>query len=294
VKPGAYKLKTWQRSQRYREQELAVKADAGKATELTVEMSRGIALFGGGLLVLMLLSGCHSGAGTGGRASGPGVQVEVRAEPKRGYNPPAPGDVGYGLAPDSLAASGHDHAFHLIDYRKLGGIVVWVEPTAYTGASGMPADAKPIDATVALSGTKPAGFEDVHVASVGGRITFKLPPSGAGYFLRTSEGDVADLPAAGQAYTPDKPGVIEVLPESAADDDPPTALICVTPTPWARKARAGERVTFAPLPPGGYVARAWHARLPGMSQSVNVAPDGKQLAKVSLTVGVNSLPKPAK
>jgi plastocyanin len=40
VKPGAYKLKTWQRSQRFREQDVPVKASAVKPADLTVEMSR--------------------------------------------------------------------------------------------------------------------------------------------------------------------------------------------------------------------------------------------------------------
>ena len=40
VKPGAYELKTWQRSQRYREQAAPVTVAAGKPVELNVEMSR--------------------------------------------------------------------------------------------------------------------------------------------------------------------------------------------------------------------------------------------------------------
>jgi plastocyanin len=40
VAPGAYKLKTWQRSQRYREQEIPVTAAVGKPAVVSVEMSR--------------------------------------------------------------------------------------------------------------------------------------------------------------------------------------------------------------------------------------------------------------
>lgn len=41
VKPGKYRLKTWQRSQRFKEQDVAVTvADDGKPVELNVQMSR--------------------------------------------------------------------------------------------------------------------------------------------------------------------------------------------------------------------------------------------------------------
>jgi plastocyanin len=40
VEPGAYKLRTWQRSQRYREQSVPVTVAAGEPAEVAVEMSR--------------------------------------------------------------------------------------------------------------------------------------------------------------------------------------------------------------------------------------------------------------
>jgi plastocyanin len=40
VPPGAYRLKTWQRSQRFREQDVPVSAAAGAAVEVMVDMSR--------------------------------------------------------------------------------------------------------------------------------------------------------------------------------------------------------------------------------------------------------------
>jgi plastocyanin len=40
VRPGAYKLKTWQRSQRYKEQEIPVAVSAGKQVPVPVGMSR--------------------------------------------------------------------------------------------------------------------------------------------------------------------------------------------------------------------------------------------------------------
>ena len=40
VPPGDYRLKTWQRSQRFREQDVAVIVTAGKTAQVAVEMSR--------------------------------------------------------------------------------------------------------------------------------------------------------------------------------------------------------------------------------------------------------------
>lgn len=40
VPPGAYRLKTWQRSQRFREQDVALSAAAGTTVEVELEMGR--------------------------------------------------------------------------------------------------------------------------------------------------------------------------------------------------------------------------------------------------------------
>jgi plastocyanin len=40
VRPGPYRLKTWQRSQRFREQDVSVSAAAGKPVSVTLDMSR--------------------------------------------------------------------------------------------------------------------------------------------------------------------------------------------------------------------------------------------------------------
>ena len=40
VRPGAYRLKTWQRSQRFKEQDVAVTVSEGKPAEVTVQMGR--------------------------------------------------------------------------------------------------------------------------------------------------------------------------------------------------------------------------------------------------------------
>jgi hypothetical protein len=218
-------------------------------------------------------------------SAGPGVEVQVRAEPKQGYTLPPPDDVGYGVSVEDAAGQAqHDHAYHLIDYRRLEGIVVWLEPAAGT-APQMPA---PLNDTVDLSSSKPARPEDVYVCSAGGRVTFD-PITGdpSRYVIRIEGGDLTDLPPRGQPLEPAQPGLIEVL----SDGDEPVARVYVAPTPWARRVTGNARVNFAPVPAGAYTARAWHPLLPGGSQPVQVA---EGMTKVTLTIGVNSLPKPGR
>jgi hypothetical protein len=96
--------------------------------------------------------------------------------------------------------------------------------------------------------------------------------------------------AAGGSPTFDavRPGFFEILSDDAGDE--PVGAFYVAPTPWAKKVRGGDRATFAPLPPGIYTVGAWHPILPGSDARVQVTPD--KLSKVTLKVGVNSLPKP--
>jgi hypothetical protein len=225
------------------------------------------------ILVSLFLGGCQ--------AAGPGIQVQVRAEPKTGYKPPPPDDVGYGGS-DLPDAEAHDHDFHLIDYRRLDQIVVWVEPSA-PGSSDLPAIA-PIDAAVNLFKTYSG---NVDLASVGGRVKLNGPQKSGTYLLRTSAGELIDVPVREPIFEPKKPGIVEVL---ANDSDAAVATIFVSPTAWAKKAVSGQPANFAPLPPGRYRVTAWHPVLPGSSQIVDVGPE--KLSKLTLTVGVNSLPKP--
>jgi hypothetical protein len=229
-------------------------------------MTRRIVL---GMLTALFLAGCQ--------AAGPGIQVEVRAEPKTGYKPPAD-DAGYGGS-DVPGAAVHDHDFHLIDYRRLDQIVVWVEPQGAAATS-----ATPLNASVDLLRADPG---NVSLVSNGGRVTLNGPKKTGSYVLRTDTGELIDVPVGQAVFVPQKAGVVEVL---ADDNDEPAATIFVSPTPWAKKVVSKQSAKFAPLPPGQYRVTAWHPILPGGSQVVDVAP-GK-LSKLTLTVGVNSLPKP--
>jgi hypothetical protein len=224
-----------------------------------------------GIFAAILLTGCQ--------AAGPGIQVQVRAEPKAGYTPPAAGNVGYGGS-DLPTAEVHDHDFHLIDYRQLDGVVVFVEPAGGATAAGTP----PLDVAVNLFKTYPG---NVNLASVGGRVTLNGPQTSGSYLLRTDSGQLIDVPADKPVYVPAKPGMVEILGD---ESDDPVATIFVSPTPWAKKTVAPQGATFAPLPEGKYRVTAWHPILPGSSQVVDVGPGA--LSKLTLTVGVNSLPKP--
>jgi hypothetical protein len=225
------------------------------------------------LLVLALLAiGCQP--------AGPGIAVNVRAEPKKGYTPPEDPEYGGDSGPVQPAG----HAFHRIDYRQLAGIVVWVEPL---GGAGVLSGA-PLNATVNVSSDKAANPDDfnVEVASVGGTIS--LAGSSGAYILRTQAGDVMDAKP-GQPVSASKPGLIEIISDSSDDV---VGRVYVTPTSRARKAVNGQRVSFAPLPPGQYRVSTWHPILPGTSQVVDVA-EGK-MSTLTLTVGVNALPKAGK
>ena len=225
------------------------------------------------IFVALLLGGCQP--------AGPGIQVQVRAEPKAGYKPPPPDDVGYGGS-DLPDAQAHDHDFHLIDYRRLDQIVVWVEPAA-AGSPDLPA-AAPLNTGVNLFKTYSG---NVDLASVGGSVKLNGPQKSGTYLLRTSSRELIDVPVREPVFVPKKSGVVEVL---ANDRDDVIATVFVSPTPWAKKVTSNQPARFVSLPPGRYRVTAWHPILPGSSAIVDVAPE--KLSKLTLTVGVNSLPKP--
>jgi hypothetical protein len=233
-------------------------------------------------LIAFSLAGCQ--------AAGPGVQVEVRAEPKQGYTPPSTEDGDYPSSIDVATPESRDPTFQLIDYRRLEGIVVWVESNGSpSGAASSPPP--PLDAIVEVSRSKPARLEAFALASVGGRITLSPtgPDRGGVYILRSEAGELVELSSNDLVFPPTEPGFVEILSD---DGDEPIGAFYVAPTSWAKKVRGGERVTFTPLQQGTYVVSAWHPILPGSEAMVEVTPD--KMSRVTLRVGVNSLPKPAR
>jgi hypothetical protein len=212
------------------------------------------------LFAIALLAGCQSG---------PGISVQVKAEPKAGYR--MPDQESYA---GMISTSQHDHDYHLIDYNNLTDIVVWVEPV------GQPAPTTPRNVRVA------AGV--VSVASVGDTLEFKLSDiATASYFIRSASGEITAIASQNPTYVAKKAGVLELV---GNDSDDAAATILVVPTNWAKTAVGGQRLNFAPLSAGQYRVTAWHPILPGSSQVVEVAPS--KMTNVKLTVGVNSLPKP--
>jgi hypothetical protein len=147
-----------------------------------------------------------------------------------------------------------------------------------------------MNATVDVDPSVPARAEDFQVASVGGRIVVNGPPPkhGGSYIVRSESGAVAEVPGGGQGYVASAPGLVEILSDDADD---PIATAYVAPTSWARKTTHGKRVAF-PLAPGRYRVTVWHPILPGASQEVEVAPGA--MSNVTLTFGVNSLPRPTR
>lgn len=249
-------------------------------------------------LTLVLAVAALASLGVGCKTStGPGIHVGVRAEPKAGYKPPLVSPDGevfaYGATVEpgpSQQAAPVEPGFDLIDYRGLGGIVVWAEPQGAAAPTTSPSTPLPRNAAVNLDSKDTTNFQHVYVTSVGGQVTFRGKGVRQGeYILRTQWGDVLDLPP---VFAPDRPGVVEVLPAYAEGQHEPVALIYVAPTTWVRKVRNGQRVTFAPLSPGRYRVSTWHPVLPGRTQVVDVA--AGPLVKLTLSVGVNSLPKPGR
>ena len=85
------------------------------------------------------------------------------------------------------------------------------------------------------------------------------------------------------------PGLVDLVAESSHGADEVLAHIYVVPSEWVARATNGKQVTFAPVPPGRYVVRSWHPRLPGRAEPVDLMAD--RVSDTSITVGVNGLPK---
>ena len=191
----------------------------------------------------------------------------------------------------ALKQSSHDHAYHLIDYRKWEGVVVVVEPLDGQSVE----QTAPAVADIEV-GDRVKAKGDVHVTQAG-PVTFRNSGSTPQTVLLRSVLGVDPLEivpggAAAQAFDARVPrGPVEVL-RDRDDDDEPLAYVYLAPSPLVRVARGGERVTFAPLTPGKYRVTTWHPILPGSSKIVDVAP--ARMSKLTVTVGVNSLPEPSR
>jgi hypothetical protein len=182
----------------------------------------------------------------------------------------------YDAAPRPVAATGQ---YERVDYAALGDIIVWLEPAPEVAPRFSPV-VVPVD-----SARSP---ETVYAASVGREVVFQNRGEAPVSLYSVSDEndfDLPDVPPGGEArYTVRAPGLIEVLADPSR---PPVATLYAAPSPWVRRARAGESVLFNNVPPGTYEAVSWHPRLPGKSATVSLVPD--QVTRSTLDVGVKNI-----
>lgn len=228
--------------------------------------------------ILMLpLVGCQTGPTPSIGLSG--LRITVIAEPKVGVKDPG-GRVG---VYDSPAVKEHGQ-FERVDYSALNDIVVWAEPA-------FPMLPQPMLPPLTIEVNPKKSVENLTGAgSIGQRLIVHNTGSTAGNFYSVSDGNEFDLGAIspnGKAeYTIKSGGLIEILSASAKD---PVAQVYAATSRWVALTHSEATVDFTDLPPGQYKIYSWHPRLPGTESNVTLSPN--QVAKMSIKVGVNALPK---
>ncbi len=228
-------------------------------------------------MLLLPLVGCQTGPTPAAGLSG--LRITVIAEPKAGVKE-ASGRVGVYDTP----AFKEQGQFERVDYAALDDIVVWAEPVS-------PMLRQPTLPPVTIDVNAKKSVENLTVAAtIGQRLIVHNTGSTAGNFYSVSdrnEFDLGTLPAGGRAeYTIKSGGLIEILSPSAKD---PVAQVYVATSRWVALTHSDATVDFTDLPPGQYKIYSWHPRLPGTEANVTLSPN--QVAKVSIKVGVNALPK---
>jgi hypothetical protein len=208
------------------------------------------------------------------------LRVDVVAKPK----------VGSGLGSGAPAmydrpgttAQPESGPYETVDYDNVTDIVVYLEPA---GASAAPA---PPPRTIDV---KPGGAAGAVVpASVGQRLIFRNTAARPTSLYSVSDGNEFDektVPPGGTVEcTVQAAGLIELLTDPAKE---PALRIYAASSPFVAATRSGKPVDFVDVPPGAYTVVAWHPRLPGGQTAVNLAAD--RPARVTVTIGVNALPK---
>jgi hypothetical protein len=230
------------------------------------------------IAILMLpLVGCQSGpTPTAGMS---GLRVTVIAEPKTGVK-----DVSGRVGVYDTPAFKEQGQFERVDYSALDDIVVWAEPASL-------ALRQPVLPPLMVEVNPKKSVENLSgAASIGQRLIVHNNGSTAGNFYSVSDGnefDLGTIPAGGRGeYTIKSGGLIEILSASTKD---PVAQVYAATSRWVALTHSEATVDFTDLPPGQYKIYSWHPRLPGSEVSVTISPN--QVAKVSIKVGVNALPK---
>jgi hypothetical protein len=227
------------------------------------------------LVTLLLLVGCAGPKMSPGLSA---LQVTIHAEPKAGYKPPAAASSDYG-SDDSHEISPYSR----FDYEELDEIVVWLE--------GGPGTVTPLMSVLPRTINLAAPPQSIVALPVGNHLLIRNNSAKPDrVFLRYEAGGIVDLgtlaPGAQLEHVLQVAGPVELVSDTR---DQTLCTIFAAPGFWAQVANSAKPVLFNNLPAGTYHATCWHSRLPGSSATVELSPN--HLQRVSLTVGVNKLPK---
>jgi len=236
------------------------------------------------LAIAATIVGCSSGPKIPPGQSA--AEISVKAEPKKGYHPPAAGSPEYGGVGDQIKTASPTGPLTVIDYAGLYGIVVWLEPTTGT----VPAAAPKI-LSAQSPGTRGADEANILFGAIGDQLViYNRSPKLDTFYLRLDDGTVANIGSIGgnnkALYTLRHPGLAAIVSDT---NDKVIDRVFVASSPLYKVAHCNQTVTFNPAPPGEYRLKSWHYRLPGTSTMLTLAPN--KVAKSTVVIGVNSLPK---
>ncbi len=210
------------------------------------------------------------------------VQVRVVAKPKDGVTEPIARVAVYDAAPQPARADGQ---YERVDYKNLTDIILWVQWPGFT-TRGRLVTVSPSAVTIEVNADKPTNA--TLPVALDGKVVVRNTSSRTVSLYSVSKGNEFDLPNVQPGQTAEfqarSEGLIEVLADPA---QPPVAQVYVTPTARYARARAGETITFASIPPGEYEIVAWHPRLPTSSQRVTLR--ANETSNATIMVGVNAL-----
>jgi hypothetical protein len=224
-----------------------------------------------GLIVLFLGACAPTSKVSPGLAT---LQVMIRPEPKAGYK--MPGSSEYG------GASEHSGPYARVDYDELEDIIVWLEADQ---------DSKPeaSGATFQIDlAYPPLSIIPVRVATqLKIRNSFEKPDR---IFVRYDSGGVVDLgiipSGASVDHSAQSAGRLEIFSDGS---EKPICSLFVAPGMCKKTSTSRKPVVFENMVPGNYRVTCWHERLPGSATMVQLVTD--QVKKITLTVGVNQLPR---
>ena len=171
-----------------------------------------------------------------------------------------------------------------VDYDRLTDFVVYVDESL---AAVTPAGAT----SVAITTQRNAIF-DPHVLPIAVGTSVKWPNEDEIYHNVFSMSDAKqfDLGLYHQEKVPvlvfDKVGRIDVF---CSIHSQMHCIILVVPNPFFTKVDANQKFVIKNVPAGTYKLRAWHERLPSVTQEVTVPAEGE--VRVDLTLELTTLPK---